>query len=54
LKLPNVEKAVIDFEKLRDYLLSPSHPAGRFEAVFFSSLGYRQEDWQQLEADLRR
>jgi len=54
LKLPNVENAVIDSEKLRDYLLSPSHPVGRFKAAFFSSLGYRQEDWKQLEADLRR
>ena len=54
LRLPNVEKAVIDSEKLRDYLLSLSHPVGRFKAAFFSSLGYTQEDWRQLEADLRR
>jgi hypothetical protein len=54
VRLPNVENAVIDSEKLRDYLLSPSHPVGRFKAAFFSSLGYRQEDWEQLEADLRR
>ncbi len=54
MKLPNAENAVIDSEKLRDYLLSPSHPVGRFKAAFFSSLGYRQENWKQLEADLRR
>jgi hypothetical protein len=54
LRLPNVENAVIDPEKLRDYLLSPSHPVGRFKAAFFSSLGYTQEDWKQFEADLRQ
>jgi hypothetical protein len=54
LKLPNSEKAVIDPEKLRDYLLSPTHPVGRFKAAFFASLGYTQDNWKQLEADLRR
>lgn len=54
MKLPNVENAVIDSEKLRDYLLSPTHPVGRFKAAFFSSLGYTQEEWRQFETDLRR
>ena len=54
MKLPNAENAVIDSEKLHDYLLSPSHPVGRFKAAFFSSLGYTQENWRQFEADLRR
>jgi len=54
LRLPEREKAVIDCEKLRDYLLSPSHPVGRFKAVFFSSLGYTQENWSHFEADLRQ
>jgi len=54
LRLPNAENAVIDPEKLRDYLLSPSHPVGRFKAAFFASLGYAQENWKQFEADLRR
>ena len=40
-------------EKLRDYLLSPTHPIGRYKAVFFRSLGYDQANWQILEADLR-
>lgn len=54
LKLPNIEMAVIEPEKLRDYLLSPTHPVGRFKATFFSSLGYAQENWRQFEADPRR
>ncbi len=46
--LPNADKAVIDPAKVRDYLLSSSHPVGRFKANVFTSLGYAQEDWQLL------
>ena len=53
VKLPNASLAIIDSAKLRDYLLSPAHPVGRFKAPFFAALGYAQEQWQQLEADLR-
>jgi hypothetical protein len=51
--LPNSSKAVIAPEKLRDYLLSPIHPIGRYKALFFRTLGYDQTSWQQLETDLR-
>ncbi len=40
MRMPGAERAVIDSAKIRDYLLSPSHPVGRFKAVFFASLGY--------------
>lgn len=53
MKLPNASQAIIDPAKLRDYLLSPSHPVGRFKAPFFGVLGYGQDQWPQLEADLR-
>ncbi len=53
MKLPNAEAAIIDADKLRDYLLSPAHPVGRFKAAFFRSLGYSREDWTQFENDLR-
>ena len=45
--------AIISSEKLRDYLLSTSHPIGRYKSAFFRSLGYSQEQWQVLERDLR-
>ena len=51
--LPNAERAEIDAEKLRGYLLSLTHPVGRFKARFFAALGYSADDWQTLEADLR-
>ena len=53
MKLPNAENAIIPPEKLRDYLLSPTHPVGKFKAVFFRSLGYTNENWQDLEAEIR-
>ncbi len=54
MELENIEKAIISSEKLRDYLLSPSHPVGRFKAVFFRSFGYSQSESDQLEADIRK
>ena len=40
-------------EKVRDYLLSGSHPVGRFKARFFRALGYTRENWDEF-ADLLR
>ena len=54
MKLPNAENAIIDADKLQDYLLSPEHPVGRFKAAFFRSLGYSRANWAQLEGDLRK
>jgi hypothetical protein len=51
--LPNAERAVIERAKLRDYLLSRTHPVGRFKATFFRSLGYEARRWKRLEADIR-
>ena len=53
MKLPNADKAIIPPEKLHDYVLSKSHPVGKFKAEFFQSLGYTSNDWPQLEADIR-
>lgn len=54
MRLPGAERAVVDPAKVRDYLLSPSHPVGRFKAQFFVALGYSQDGWGLLAADLRR
>jgi hypothetical protein len=51
--LPNVDRAVVPGEKLRDYLLAPSHLVGRHKAAFFRALGYTPENWKDLESDLR-
>ncbi len=52
MKLPEAHRAVIAPAKLRDYLLSSSHPVGRFKVPFFASLGYTATDCQRLEQDL--
>lgn len=51
--LPNASSAIISPEKLRDYLLSQSHPIGRYKATFFRSLGYEADGWGALEKDIR-
>jgi hypothetical protein len=38
--LPNADRAVIEDAKVRDYLLSATHPIGRFKSVFFVALGF--------------
>ena len=53
MKLPAAERAVIAQVKIRDYLLSTSHPVGRFKAPFFATLGYTSANWRRLEEDLR-
>ena len=44
----------MDPAKVRDYLISSSHPIGRFKAVFFRALGYSDENWETLVVDLKR
>jgi hypothetical protein len=51
--IPNADRAIIDPVKLHGYLLSRSHPVGRFKAAFFHALGYSSEEWRHLESDLR-
>lgn len=51
MKLPGADAAIIDPAKVRDYLLSESHPVGRFKSTFFASLGYSAGDWEQLRND---
>lgn len=53
MRLPGVDRAVVDAAKTRDYLLSDSHPVGRFKAAFFVALGYSVADWEGLATDLR-
>jgi hypothetical protein len=52
-RLPNYEKAFIEPAKIRDYILSPIHPIGRFKAVLFQGMGYTQENWERLIDDIR-
>jgi len=51
--LPNADEAVIDPAKLHGYLLSATHPLGRFKARFFDALGFSSDRWQELESARR-
>ena len=53
MKLPGGEGAVIEDRKIRDYLLSDSHPVGRFKAAFFRQLGYGPENVGAFKEALR-
>lgn len=48
MRLPNAEFAFIDDAKVRDYLVSSSHPVGRFKSVFFAALGFTSANWEVL------
>ena len=48
MKLPEAQRAVIAPAKIQNYLLSTSHPIGRFKEPFFASLGYTVANWQNL------
>jgi hypothetical protein len=52
MMLPSEELAQIDPAKVRDYLLSQTHPVGRFKAVVFLTLGYTATNWELLRDDL--
>lgn len=52
MRLPGAERAFIDPAKVRDYLLSPEHPTGRFKANVFRGIGYSRDHWEQLASDI--
>ena len=52
MMLPNPEQAVVPSRKITHYLLSSAHRDGQHKAVFFRSLGFTFEAWEQLAAAL--
>ena len=51
--MPNAERAVVDERKLTEYVLSRSHPIGRFKAAVFAGAGFGPDSWRELAAQLR-
>ena len=51
--IPYAENAIVDTEKIRGYILSFSHPMGRFKATVFQKLGYSTENGELLETILK-
>jgi hypothetical protein len=50
MKLPNANKAIVQREKIVDYLLNPAHPDNSGKAEFFETLGFRRKEWETLAA----
>ena len=50
--LPHHDDAFISEDKLIGYLLSETHPVGRFKARFFNAVGYDSAEAQILEQAL--
>ena len=53
MKLPNAAKAVVEREKIADYLLNPAHPDNGGKAAFFEKLGFRRKEWKTLAEALQ-
>jgi hypothetical protein len=49
MKLPNREDSYIPLPKLKDYLLSETHPVGKWKSKFFRSLGFNDINIPVLE-----
>jgi Domain of unknown function (DUF6883) len=52
-RLPHAEAAQVSRGKIVDYLLSASHPDGRYKARFFAAFGFTAERWGELAEALR-
>ena len=48
------DQVVIEGQKVRDDLLSPSHPTGKGKAEFFFAMGFNREAWEVLVDALRQ
>jgi hypothetical protein len=51
--LPNAHLAIVERQKLTDYLLNAAHPDNGGKARFFSSAGFSADDWEVLRDALR-
>lgn len=50
--LPNYENAYVPESKLTGYLLSETHAIGKAKAKYFRSLGYTENNVDQLKQDI--
>jgi len=53
MTVPNADRAVVAANKLTGYLLNASHKRGGPKARLLLSVGYRADNPQALESDLR-
>jgi hypothetical protein len=54
MRPPNAEFAVVEREKVTEYLLNPEHPDNGGKAAFFVALGFSRSDWGTFANALRK
>jgi hypothetical protein len=54
MKLLNAHLAIVEREKIVEYLLNLMHPDNGGKAAFFQMLGFIQDDWSLFAEALRR
>lgn len=52
MQLPNRANAYISPKKLREYLLSDTHPVGRFKSKVFTAVGFTEHNVNSLREGL--
>jgi hypothetical protein len=53
MNLPDAHLAIVEQEKVVDYLLNAAHPDNGGKAAFFLAMGFSLEDWQTLAEAFR-
>lgn len=53
MKLPTAPLAVVERDKIVDYLLNPVHRYGASKARFFAAFGFQADAWERLAEALR-
>ena len=53
MRLPNANVAVVEREKITEYLLNVEHRHGASKARFFAEFGFRLQKWETLADSLR-
>lgn len=54
MSLPNAHLAIVEREKIVEYLLNAAHPDNGGKAPFFMAFGFRPDDWGVFAAALRQ
>ncbi len=54
MKLPRANLAVVNREKIMEYLLNREHPDNGGKAEFFIALGFNLNEWEILAESLRQ
>ena len=53
MKLPNAAHALVEMEKITEYLLSTANPRGRSKAIFFLRFGFSADSWEDFAEALK-